>query len=77
MHKTVHLSVTGCLGPCDLVNVAGILTAEGQRWFGGVSGEEQYTALLEWAEATRELGRPASVPQELLRCEFDRFCLPG
>lgn len=77
LHKSVHLSVTGCLGPCDLVNVAGILTADGQRWFGGVSGEAPYAALLEWAEATREFGRPAPVPRELLRCEFDRFRLQG
>ncbi|MCI0182366.1 hypothetical protein MM817_00625 [Acidibacillus sp. S0AB] len=71
--KTVQLTITGCLGPCDLVNVVSIMTGQEQRYFGGIVTDEPYHTLLEWAESTRLLGQPAPIPESLLAYEFDRF----
>ena len=71
--KSVQLTVSGCLGPCDIVNVISIITNEGQKWFGGIKDEKPFRILFEWALQTRELGRPAEIPSELLEYEFQRF----
>ncbi len=72
--KTVQLTITGCLGPCDVFNVVSIATKERQRWFGGITTETPYEVLLAWAEETRTRGEPAPIPDALLRYEFERFC---
>ncbi|PWI57142.1 (2Fe-2S) ferredoxin domain-containing protein [Sulfoacidibacillus thermotolerans] len=71
--KTVQLTISGCLGPCDIANVVSILSKDVQLWFGGFSTEEPYHELLAWAEATRELGTLAHVPKSLLPYQFTRF----
>jgi (2Fe-2S) ferredoxin len=71
--KSVQLTITGCLGPCDVVNVVGVSTSEGQRWFGRITTDEPYEILLKWAEETRELGYPAPIPEQLCKYEFQRY----
>lgn len=71
--KTVQLTITGCLGPCDISNVVSISTPDRQRWFGGITTKSSYEALLKWAEVTRQLGEPAPIPELLLEYEFERF----
>lgn len=71
--KTVQLTISGCLGPCDLVNVVSISTAEGQFWFGGITTDEPYHDLLNWAEQSRTLGYPAPLPETLRAYAFSRF----
>ncbi|KUO96165.1 (2Fe-2S) ferredoxin domain-containing protein [Ferroacidibacillus organovorans] len=71
--KTVQLTISGCLGPCDILNVVSILTADGQFWFGGLVTDEPYQELLAWAEETRELGYPAPLPDLLRPYQFSRF----
>ena len=55
LNKTVQLTVSGCLGPCDLPNVAVIVTAEGVEWYGNLAGDAVYDALVSWAAACLEL----------------------
>ncbi|GEO24654.1 hypothetical protein AAC03nite_04390 [Alicyclobacillus acidoterrestris] len=71
--KHVQLTISGCLGPCDIVNVISIVTKHGDRWFGGITTDEPFTWLVEWAEATAALGEPADLPAGLLPYEFQRF----
>jgi predicted metal-binding protein len=48
--RNVQITISGCLGPCDVPNVVAILTAkEGMRWFGNLSEQWQYESLVEWA----------------------------
>lgn len=71
--KSVQLTITGFLGPCDILNVVGISTEDGQRWFGGITTAAPYEVLVEWAETTRQLGEAAPIPASLLEYEFQRF----
>jgi hypothetical protein len=75
--KAVQLTITGCLGPCDKVNVFSIATADGYRWFGGIRTNAPYEILLEWATTTLDLGKPAPIPDSLLVYEFLRFHEPS
>jgi hypothetical protein len=47
--KRIQLTISGCLGPCDVPNVVTISNESGTQWLGGVTEFSQYRALLEWA----------------------------
>jgi hypothetical protein len=49
--KSIQLTISGCLGPCDVANVAQIIVPEGIEWYGRLDQEGQYDALIEWARA--------------------------
>ncbi len=63
--KRVQLTITACLGPCDVPNVVSLLHEDGSIWLGSVSQREQYAALIDWAVRSRDLGRLAALPEEL------------
>src|ERR1700745_596871 len=43
--KRVQLSVSGCLGPCDVPNVVAIVTQTKTVWLGNISRRDQYQSL--------------------------------
>jgi len=71
--KSIQLTITGCLGPCDLTNVVSILTPEKQIWLGRITEHLQYEALLEWAKASAEAGYLLDLPEELQNHVFERY----
>lgn len=73
LKKSVQLTITGCLGPCDLSNVVNIYTSAGMAWFGMMREFSHYSALLEWAQASAEAGELAPPPEELERLQFNPF----
>src|SRR6266571_4955171 len=54
LNKIVQLTVSGCLGPCDLPNVCCIATPQEQAWYGRLTTQEDYAMLLNWARRCRE-----------------------
>jgi cobaltochelatase CobN len=75
LNKLVQLTVSGCLGPCDLPNVCCILTPQEQAWYGRLTSREDYAVLVEWARRCRERGEILPPPQELAHLRFERW--PG
>ncbi len=73
MNKVIQLTVSGCLGPCDLPNVAIILTPEGATWLGNLAGDAHYDALIEWARASTAAGLPLELPESLEAHRFERY----
>jgi hypothetical protein len=59
----VQLTISGCLGPCDVSNVACVLTRDGVTWLGGLTRAEDYEALFEWALRVHAIGRPIPLPE--------------
>ena len=47
--KRVQLTISGCVGPCDVPNVVVITTPSGTEWLGNIVGFDQYRSLVEWA----------------------------
>jgi predicted metal-binding protein len=71
--KTVHLTVSGCLGPCERANVVVLWTPEQSAWLGPLTTREDYQAVLEWAQDTTRTGSPAPVPASLTDRCFERW----
>src|SRR5436309_3245662 len=75
LNKIVQLTVSGCLGPCDLPNVCAIVTPEEQAWYGRLTTQEDYAVLLNWARRCQTAGRLLPFPGELEHLRFERW--PG
>ena len=73
LNKSVQLTISGCVGPCDLANVVCVISPKGMRWFGGLQEQRQYDLLLDWARASRDAGVLLELPPELNRHRFERF----
>ncbi|KRE49063.1 hypothetical protein [Paenibacillus sp. Soil522] len=71
--RTIQLTISGCLGPCDLTNVISILTPQKQIWLGGITGQNQYEALLEWAQSSSDAGILIDLPEILQTQQFERY----
>jgi cobaltochelatase CobN len=75
LNKIVQLTVSGCLGPCDLPNVCCVVTPTEQAWYGRLTTQEDYAVLLDWARRCRERGEVVPLPTELEHLRFERW--PG
>src|SRR5262249_4029398 len=62
--KRVHLTISGCLGPCDVPNVIMITSAEGIQWLAKISQRRQYEMLADWAEQSKMADRLLPLPRE-------------
>ncbi|CAM3971990.1 (2Fe-2S) ferredoxin domain-containing protein [Alicyclobacillus pomorum] len=69
----VQLTISGCLGPCDLVNVVAIMTANEQIWLGGIQEDSTYEAIMDWASSSVTLGYLPPLPVKLHEHIFERF----
>jgi hypothetical protein len=73
LNKRVQLTISGCLGPCDVPNVAVIVTPESVHWYGLLDGNAHYDALIAWARASTSTGAATPLPEELDGCRLRRF----
>ncbi len=73
LNRSVQLTISGCLGPCDLPNVAVIVTAEGTRWYGRLDGDAHYDALIAWARQCQAEQTVLPDPEALTAHRFERF----
>jgi cobaltochelatase CobN len=74
--KRVQLTISGCLGPCDLPNIVTISNEGGTLWLGGISEFEQYRALVHWAARSRDAGELLPLPKEFRRHTLHPFHNP-
>lgn len=61
--KRVHLTISGCLGPCDVPNVVMITSAGGNLWLGNINQQRQYAMLADWAEQSKNNGVLLPLPR--------------
>ncbi len=73
LNKTIQLTISGCLGPCDVANVVAVASSSGMTWLGDFKDDAAYDVLLGWAEACRDEGRLLPLPHDLARRRFDYF----
>jgi cobaltochelatase CobN len=62
--KRVHLTISGCLGPCDVPNVILITSDEGTQWLAQIGQRRQYEMLADWAEQSKMANRLLPLPRE-------------
>ena len=73
LNRSVQLTISGCLGPCDLPNVAVLVTASGVAWYGLLAGDPDYDALIAWARACRDSEETLPAPEAWRSRRFERF----
>jgi hypothetical protein len=73
LNRAVQLTISGCLGPCDLPNVAVLITPEGLTWYGLLDGDAHYDDLIAWATACKAEGRTLEPPRSWQGHQFERF----
>jgi cobaltochelatase CobN len=73
LKTSIQLTISGCLGPCDLSNVASISSAKQTVWLGCLRDFAHYAALLEWSLLSREAGHALQLPGDLSELRFDPF----
>jgi cobaltochelatase CobN len=71
--KKVHLTISGCLGPCDASNVVLIMMGDYPLWLGGLDRHEHYAAITDWASACDRAGAVVPLPASLAPFRMDRF----
>jgi cobaltochelatase CobN len=73
LNKSVQLTISGCLGPCDIANVVCIVGSNSMVWLGGLTIEQEYEELLRWALRSTEAGELQPLPSQFDARVFDRF----
>ena len=73
LNRTIQLTISGCVGPCDVANVAQIITPNGTIWFGRFNGDTQYEVLIESARACHSAKSLVPVPVILTSLQFDGY----
>ena len=73
VRNQVHLTTGGCLGPCELANVAMLLFAGRSLWLHSFHTPEQVSALYDHIEAMLEAQAFLPTPPALQPYEFDGF----
>lgn len=69
----VHLTITGCLGPCPLANVVLILFAGQSIWLHSINTVEHVSAIYDYLEVMLEAESYFPPPGILSECHFNRF----
>ena len=74
--KRVQLTISGCVGPCDVPNVVVITSPSGTEWLGNISSFLQYRSLLEWAVRCRDAGEMLPLPRHFDGLRVSPFLPP-
>ena len=70
--EEAQLTISGCLGPCSMRNVVLLKSEDGLTWLGGLSVQEDYESLVNWAREYSRSEIAISLPEGLQRLEFER-----
>ena len=72
--KRVQLTISGCVGPCDVPNVVVITSSSGTEWLGNIFSLTSIASLLEWAVRCRDAGEMLALPPQFHECRIAPFC---
>jgi cobaltochelatase CobN len=71
--KRLQLTISGCLGPCDVPNVIAVASEARTEWYGNVASREMYRDILDWASACVSEGRLLKLPKSFAGHSIDPF----
>lgn len=75
--RHIQLSISGCIGPCDPVNVVCIVTPAETIWLGGLTENYHFEALLDWSINSADSGKLMPLPVKLQKHRFERWHPPA
>lgn len=62
--KRFQLSISGCIGPCDVPNVVAVNSEAGSVWLGNITDFNQYRSLVDWASRCVDAGSLLDLPRD-------------
>lgn len=71
--KTIALTISGCLGPCDIPNVTLFMLPDQNIWLGSIEGHHIYDEIISWAIDSHQKKRIVPLSKNLESFKFDRF----
>jgi cobaltochelatase CobN len=71
--KKIHLTISGCLGPCDATNVVLVMFGDTAVWLGGLDDFAHYEALADWSSDCGQAGELKPLLPALARFRVQRF----
>jgi len=71
--KQVQLTISGCVGPCDVPNVVVVTSSSGTEWVGNIDRFEEYRSLVEWAVRCKDAGEMQDLPKEFRARRINPF----
>lgn len=75
LRSTVHLTISGCLGPCALANVVLILFAGSAIWLHSINSAQHVCAIYDYIETMQSAGTALAPSGLLASCHFTRYIL--
>jgi len=75
LNRSIQLTISGCLGPCDVPNVVLLMTAEGTEWLGRIAGDSDYDELIQWARDCHAAETVVPLPESLGDKQLSRFAV--
>jgi cobaltochelatase CobN len=76
IRRRVHLTVSGCLGPCPLANVV-LLQFHGESmWFHSINHVEDVGLVYDYVEGMLLAGKVLDPPESLAARQFERYVFP-
>ena len=71
LEKEIQLTISGCLGTCEMRNVV-LLRTDGDRiWLGRLGEKVEYEAIVEWASNSANIEGAPNLPAVLKKLEFE------
>ena len=67
----IQLTISGCLGTCEMRNVVLLRTESDRIWLGGLSEKEQYEAIIDWASSGSDTEGTPNLPAVLEKLAFE------
>ena len=71
LEREIQLTISGCLGTCEMRNVV-LLRTDGVRiWLGRLGEKVEYEAIVEWASNSANIEGATNLPAVLKKLEFE------
>ena len=70
LDEHVNLSISGCLGPCSMKNVALMMDVDERIWLGGLGTDAHYSAIVAWAQSIAKGRTIGDLPDEISNHQF-------
>jgi hypothetical protein len=71
--KNIQLTISCCLGPCDLTNVVKVAGPATDVWLGNLHRFDQYASLVDWAAESKAAGVLSPLPDSFAPHRFNPF----
>ena len=71
LEREIQLTISGCLGTCEMRNVVLLRTDGDHIWLGGLSETVEYEAIVEWASNSANIEGAPNLPAVLKKLEFE------